>query len=111
MMRSRRTDLEDILKLLETCQKRLRMDPGDLDAWFSKGVALAKLKEYRQAIYCFNQVTRIQMNYPSVWRLKATVYVLMGEQRMSRLCKEVAKRLQAQESINSFERIPAVRAA
>ncbi|MFQ5884895.1 MAG: hypothetical protein ACE5IO_07325 [Thermoplasmata archaeon] len=85
-------------------------DRTDTDAWFSKGLALAKLKKYKQAIYCLNRVTGIQMNYPSVWRLEATVYALMGDQRMSDLCKKVAKRLQVRESINSFERTPAMRA-
>ncbi|MFQ6106453.1 MAG: hypothetical protein ACE5QF_02530 [Thermoplasmata archaeon] len=49
--------------------------------------------------------TRREIKYPSVWRLKATVYALMGDQRMSLQCKKVAGRLEAQEYINSFERI------
>ena len=111
MMGNKRDRIEDILKLLRMCQKRLEMDLGDVDAWFSKGVTLAWLKKYRQALYCLNQVTRIETNYPSVWRLKATVYALMGEQRMSQLCKEVAERLRLKEDINSFEAAPAMQAS
>lgn len=110
-MRNRCNELEDVLKLLQTCQKRLEKDLRDVDAWFSKGLAPAKLKKYKQAIYCLNQVTKIQMNYPSVWRLKATVYALMGNQRMSRLCRKVVKRAEADENIASTKRIPAMRVA
>ncbi|MFQ6107126.1 MAG: tetratricopeptide repeat protein [Thermoplasmata archaeon] len=110
-MRSERAVLEGILKLLETCQERLENDPGDLDAWFSKGLALAKLKKYKQAIHCLDQVTKRQVNYPSVWRLKATVYALMGDYRMSRLCKKVAGRVEVQEKINSIRRVPTMRVA
>ena len=109
MMRGRRALQEDILKLLQTCQKRLERDLGDADAWFSKGLALAKLKKYKQALHCLNQVTRMETNYPSVWRLKATIYALMGNQRMSQLCKEVAERLRVQENINSFDGTSVIR--
>ncbi|MEE9489429.1 MAG: hypothetical protein V3V91_03215 [Thermoplasmata archaeon] len=107
MMRNERDKREDILKLLRTCQKRLEMDLGDVDAWFSKGVTLGWLKEYRQALYCLNQVTRVRIDYPSVWRLKATMYALMGHERLSRLCTEVAERLQLKEDSDSFEDAPA----
>lgn len=111
MMRAKSTEQADILKLLRTCQKRLEKDPEDADAWFSKGLVLAKLKKYKQAIYCLNRVTRIQRDYPSVWRLKATVYALMGDQWMSRLCKIVAKRQEVDENIISIGRMPAIRTA
>jgi len=107
MMRNERDRLEDILRLLRTCQKRLEMDLMDVDAWFSKGVTLAWLKKYRQALYCLNRVTRVKIDYPSVWRLKATLYALMGNERLSRLCMEVAERLQLKEDIDSFEGAPA----
>ncbi|MCK4457459.1 MAG: hypothetical protein KAW39_06940 [Thermoplasmata archaeon] len=111
MTRSKRDRREDILKLLRTCQKRLEKDLGDVDAWFSKGVTLAWLKKYKQAIYCLNRVTRVEVNYPSVWRLKATVYGLMGHERMSQLCKEVAERLQSREDSDSLEGAPAMQAS
>lgn len=106
MMRGKPDKREDILKLLRTCQKRLEMDLMDVDAWFSKGVTLAWLKKYRQALYCLNQVTRVRIDYPSVWRLKATVYGLMGHERLARLCTEVAERLQLKEDSGSFEDAP-----
>jgi len=87
---------------------RLESDIEDVDAWFSKGVILARLEKYKQALYCLNQVTRREINYPSVWRLKATIYALMGHRRMSQLCKEVAERLRSQENINSFDDVPAM---
>ena len=105
-MRGKRDKREDILKLLRICQKRLEMDLMDVDAWFSKGVTLASLKKYRQALYCLNQVTRVKIDYPSVWRLKSTVYGLMGHERLSRLCTEVAERLQSKEDFDSFEGAP-----
>ncbi len=111
MMGIKRALLEDILKLLRTCQKRLEMDLMDVDAWFSKGVTLAWLKKYKQALYCLNRVTRIETDYPSVWRLKATVYALMGHGRMSQLCKEVAERLRLKEDFDSFEGAPAMQAS
>ena len=111
MMRSKRDKREDILKLLRTCQKRLEMDIGDVDAWFSKGVTLAWLEKYKQALYCLNQVTMVRINYPSVWRLKATMYALMGNQRMSQLCTEVAERLRLKEDFDSFEGAPTTRAS
>ncbi|MCW4027855.1 MAG: hypothetical protein NWE76_10285 [Candidatus Bathyarchaeota archaeon] len=111
MMRNKRDRPEDILKLLRTCQKRLEMDLGDVDAWFSKAVTLAWLKKYKQALYCLNRVTRVKIDYPSVWRLKATVYALMGHERLSRLCTEVAERLRLKEDSDSFEDAPAMQAS
>ena len=107
MMGVERDRREDILKLLRTCQKRLEMDLGDVDAWFSKGVTLAWLKKYRQALYCLNRVTRVKIDYPSVWRLKSTVYDLMGHERLARLCTEVAERLRLKEDFDSFKDAPA----
>jgi tetratricopeptide (TPR) repeat protein len=103
MMSNKHARLERIAKLLRTCQKRLECDIEDVDAWFSKGVILAELKKYKQALYCLNQVTKREIDYPSAWRLKATIYALAGHERMSQLCKEVAKRLRPPENGNSFE--------
>ncbi|MCJ2556512.1 MAG: hypothetical protein LN415_05315 [Candidatus Thermoplasmatota archaeon] len=108
MMSNKHARLEIIIRLLQTCQKRLESDIEDVDAWFSKGVILAGLKKYKQALYCLNQVTKRRTNYPSVWRLKATIYALAGHERMSQLCKEVAERLRPQENVNSFEDVPAM---
>lgn len=110
MMRTEHTELEGVLDLLDVCQRRLKKDSQDVDAWFSKGLALAKLRKYEQAIYCLNRVTRIQRNYPSVWRLKAKVYALIGDRRMSSLCRRVARRFDVEERVSSVKRITSLRA-
>jgi len=102
---------ERILKILERCERRLQKDPEDLDALFSKGLSLARLKEYNRALYCLNQVTKIKSNYPCAWRLKATVYSLIGDRWMFRLCKEVADRLEETENASDIEWILATTAA
>lgn len=110
-MESESSVRERILKILERCNKRLRKDPEDLDALFSKGLTLARLKEYDRALYCLNQITKIKANYPCAWRLKATVYSLKGDMWMFRLCKEVADRLEETEDDSDIEWFLAITAA
>jgi tetratricopeptide (TPR) repeat protein len=81
---------DEVLNLIRKCELRLEKDPRDADAWFSKGLALAKLKKYDDAIYCFNKVTVIQVDYPSVWRLKAKIYEIIGNDEMHEACMDIA---------------------
>ncbi len=104
-------DMEKIFALITVCHKRLERNPNDADAWFTKGLALAKLKEYTESIHCLDHVTRVDMAYPGVWRLKAKVYALMKDQMMSDLCRETATRLEDQSEYPSIRRIPSASVA
>lgn len=88
-MRAKQLDHE-VLNLLKTCDLRIEKDPRDADAWFSKGLALAKLEKYEDALYCLNKVTVIQVDYPSVWRLKAKIYEILGNGEMYEACMDIA---------------------
>jgi tetratricopeptide (TPR) repeat protein len=79
-----------ILKILERCDKRLERDPEDTDALFSKGLTLARLKRYEEAIQCLDRILEIKPDYPAVWRLKATIYTLMRDYKMFLFCKKMA---------------------
>jgi tetratricopeptide (TPR) repeat protein len=46
--------------------KAITLDPGNADAWFNKGYALAGLKQYDEAIAAFDTVKRLNPDYPKI---------------------------------------------
>src|SRR2546425_1407278 len=48
---------------LKVCEDRLRADPDDVDALFTRGVLLAKILEHRRALRCIDRVAEIDAVY------------------------------------------------
>src|SRR2546426_5806307 len=68
-------ELPTISRPLKLCEDTLRKNPDDPDALFTKGVFLAKIREYRRALQCLERVATREPAYPGVWRAMATIHV------------------------------------
>ncbi len=76
-----------ISRRLKLCEHTLRADPDNPDALFTKGVFLAKIREYRRALDCLDRVVEIDPRYPGIWRTKATIHVKLGETDLAEVCR------------------------
>jgi len=47
-------------------EKAIELDPGNADAWFNKGYALAGMKKYDEAIAAFDKVQALDPAYPKI---------------------------------------------
>jgi Flp pilus assembly protein TadD len=58
-------NLNKIRKALEMIDKSLKLDPGDSDAWYQKGICLQQLGEGDEASACFQKAEkhRLQMTF------------------------------------------------
>lgn len=87
----RRSLFENRLRQMD---RRLSMDPGDVDALFAKATYLAMRKQYDEATHALDEITRLSPYYPGVWHLKAKVYELMGDKAMAELCTKRARAME-----------------
>lgn len=60
-------EYEEALSALEQV---LRLDPGDVSAWYGKGKTLYALKKYDDALTACEEALCIDSNYPLAWRGK-----------------------------------------
>jgi tetratricopeptide (TPR) repeat protein len=80
-------ELTFVSRRLKLCEDTLRADPDNLDALFTKGVFLAKIREYRRALQCLDRVSDLDPSYPGLWRTKATIHTRLGELDKARSCR------------------------
>ena len=80
-------ELSFVSRRLKLCEDTLRADPDNLDALFTKGVFMAKIREYRRALRCLERVAELDPSYPGIWRAKATIHVKLGEIDQARSCR------------------------
>jgi len=83
-------ELSFISRRLKLCEDTLKADPANPDALFTKGVFLAKIREYRRALQCLERVAKVDPDYPGLWRAKATIHVKLGETTEAAACRERA---------------------
>jgi len=83
-------ELSTISRRLKLCEDTLRKNPDDPDALFTKGVFLAKIREYRRALQCLERVATREPAYPGVWRAMATIHVKLGETDAAEACRRRA---------------------
>ncbi len=91
---------DQLWKTREIFQKvddKLKEDPTDLQAIFTKAAALARMNDYREAINVLNELTIHDPRYPGMWMLKAKLYDRMGEQAKANLCRQRALNLEEKE--------------
>jgi KaiC/GvpD/RAD55 family RecA-like ATPase/photosystem II stability/assembly factor-like uncharacterized protein len=70
---------------LEKCQKRIEKNPDDVDALFLKGLCLARLERYEEAVVALNDATKLNFEYPGLWVVKGKVYSRLGNEKMASL--------------------------
>ncbi len=78
----------------------LEINPNDEDALFSKGTVLAKLERYEESIDCLGRLTELDPRYPSVWRLKSTIYGMMNKMDMADECERTVQKLERENEGN-----------
>lgn len=83
-------ELSLISRRLKLCDDTLRADPDNTDALFTKGVFLAKIREFRRALQCLERVVDLDPEYPGVWRTKAVIHVQLGETAEAEACRRRA---------------------
>lgn len=85
------TDSE-MFETLRRCALRLRENPGDKDALFSIGVIYAKIGKLRESIIYLNQLSKIDSQYPGVWKLKASIFSRLGDRSLADICLRRSQR-------------------
>ncbi len=75
---------------MHDCEARLRRDPGDKDALFTKATFLTKIGKYGDALVCLEHLAEVDQYYPGLWPLKAVVHEKMGDKRMAGICTAIA---------------------
>lgn len=76
----------DMYKILQECAVRLRENPDDTDALFFIGAIYARIGKLRASMMYLERLSRIDENYPGIWRLKAGIFKRMGDPEASQAC-------------------------
>jgi len=77
-----------IFRILERSESRLKDNPKDADALFSKATALASLQRFDDSMNTLNELTRLSHRYPGLWLLKSKIYTGLGDEQKAKLCLE-----------------------
>src|SRR3989442_10491470 len=64
-------ELSLISRRLKLCEDTLRADPDNTDALFTKGIFLAKIREFRRGLQFLDRVADLEPGYPGLWRAEA----------------------------------------
>jgi len=78
-------------KELEACERRVKRNPKDVDAWHSRSLVLIKMGRYKDAMNSLHKVTRLDTGYPNVWRTKGNLFKKLGDEKRARIAYERAK--------------------
>lgn len=84
-------------EIYQKVDERLRKDPTDLQALYTKAAALARMNDYREAINVLNELTIHDPRYPGMWMLKAKLYDRLGEEAKANLCRQRALSIKQME--------------
>ncbi|MEE9223158.1 MAG: ATPase domain-containing protein [Thermoplasmata archaeon] len=76
---------QSVEEALEACERRIRENPEEADAWFVKGLCLSRLERYEDAIVALNEATRLNFEYPGLWIVKGKVYSKLGDEKKASL--------------------------
>lgn len=95
--------LGQIREVLQRCEERLGEKPDDLDARFTKAVALARLRQYDEAVETLNEVAKRDTRYPALWMLKAKIYERVGDDLKAKLCRQRALEIEEAEMISALD--------
>jgi len=87
--------LQELSQLLKLCDDRLREQPMNTDALFTKALFLVRAGDSLRAIHYLHMITDIDPGYPGVWHAKAMVYRAMGKPAMADLCVRVGSDFEA----------------
>lgn len=74
------------LKELEGHDQRLKENPENVKALYSKALVLGKMDRCREAIIVLHEVTRLSPKYPNGWKMKGDLFKRMGENNKAEIC-------------------------
>jgi tetratricopeptide (TPR) repeat protein len=70
-------ETEEIDRSIECYEKAAQLDPKNVDAWLSKGIAHLKTKQMlNYAVLCFNEVIKLKPGNEEAWENKAETLLL-----------------------------------
>jgi len=72
-----------------------RKIPDDADAWNNKGVSLAQLGKYEEAIKYYDKAIEIKPDFANAWFNKGNSLVKLGKEEEARICYDKAKKLKS----------------
>jgi tetratricopeptide (TPR) repeat protein len=80
-------DTEEIERSIECFEKAAQLDPKNVDAWLSKGIAHLKTKQMlNYAVLCFNEVIKLKPNSTEAWENKAEALTIDGKKEEAIEC-------------------------
>ena len=56
---------------IKCCDKVLKAEPNNKDAWYCKGIALVVLQKVKEAIKCWDKVLKIEPQHKDAWILQS----------------------------------------
>lgn len=74
---------------MEDCEGRLKRNPDDKDALFTKATFLIKIGKYDEALQCLDHLVEVDQYYPGLWQLKAVAHAKKGDRRMATVCNAI----------------------
>jgi tetratricopeptide (TPR) repeat protein len=77
---------ERYLKELGRFEKRLSENKSDVDAWYGKAQILKDMGRSREALNALHEVTKLDTNYPNVWKLKGDLFKKIGDETKASIC-------------------------
>ena len=81
--------------------KILQFNPREVEAYYNRGIAYAKVKNYQAAIADFNQGLALNENIPDLYMERAKVYLQVGDRSAAIVDAKKAKELLRQQGQNS----------
>jgi len=75
---------------VESCDQALKINSKNADVWNIKGLDLLKLKEYEEALKCYNNALEFSPNFDEAWLNKSEVLAIKGKLSEAVKCAERA---------------------
>jgi tetratricopeptide (TPR) repeat protein len=62
------------------------MNPKNAITWHNKGLALLRIKRFRESIECFDMALRLNEKYAKAWYNKGRALELLGDRTSAQPC-------------------------
>jgi len=69
---------QEDLKALAVYNKKLEVNPKDVDVLFAKGALLSRMGRHEEALECFQRVAELDPNFEGIWNAMAEAYTSLG---------------------------------
>jgi tetratricopeptide (TPR) repeat protein len=76
----------ELLNEIHNIDEKLKRNPKDVDAWYVKAVILIELGKHLEAMKCLHEVTKLDIQHPTVWKTKGDLFKKMEDYKKASLC-------------------------